>query len=732
MKLAFYLCIIGLCVGTSPTYASEQDAHIYNLSLRDLLKVKVDAPATLTKTRQRMVPAAVTTIGRDAIRQSSARSLNELLEIFVPGLQYVNHIFGFSHLGARGVMSDRDDKYLLLVNGRTMNERTVVGAITERDLNMLGDIDHIDVIRGPGSATYGVGAVSMVISIVTMDDRNFEGSELTFRSGVAGERYDTLEYKFGNNINEQRGAFAYLGISDFRGANYQDAPLRFSTSGIDKEGNILEAQSNVNLDIGNDKRQHRDVPKLKLYAQWRWDDFELWGRFTRGGEKKPGGIGNVFLLAEGDDGIGNTEPFSSTNGVQLGSQQLTVLGGYQQTVKNSWTINYKLSYDIVDYERLINADTKQTFREDEALLHVVGNWEPEHRHSVAIGVEASHEKFGLKSPGFPDEPSEIPSFSDNPNGWSTNTYSLFSEYQWNASNQVTTFISGRFDKNTYTNILASPRASLVYAAGTNDTLKWILTRSQRMNFAVDMRDEHLEKGINDTEPEVIDNIEFRWEHDYGDNISTAISNYYEKIDLIGFVESTGSNDRSQDVVAEEEQWGIEMELVFKTDKTELFISHAYTKLVKFDLREGVDSSFVSAKPNGYGDSLTNWSDNLTKIAARYNYDNNWTLHGSLIYYWGFDGTEDRANFKTDKQLAEDPGSTPPIDDRSDQIFNRNVYLNLGAEYNFNKDITVGINGHNLLGLISKTYNKRNYFLADDGVYRLQAPSLSVAVNWHYQ
>ena len=142
----------------SISYGEEEELKpIYQLSLAELLQVKVYQPAALTKTTARHIPASVTTVTADDIRLSAARSLNELLEIYVPGLQVLNHLFGFSHMGMRGIMSDRDDKYLMPVNGRTLNERTVVGAITERDLVMLGDIHHIDVIRGAGSATYGLG-----------------------------------------------------------------------------------------------------------------------------------------------------------------------------------------------------------------------------------------------------------------------------------------------------------------------------------------------------------------------------------------------------------------------------------------------------------------------------------------------------------------------------------------------------------------------------------------------
>ena len=43
---------------------------------------------------------------------------------------------------------------------------------------LLSDIHHIEVTRGPGSALYGLGAISMVIAISTFDGDTFEGTEV--------------------------------------------------------------------------------------------------------------------------------------------------------------------------------------------------------------------------------------------------------------------------------------------------------------------------------------------------------------------------------------------------------------------------------------------------------------------------------------------------------------------------------------------------------------------------
>ncbi len=715
MKCIVLLATLLISAHSNSVLDQSELEKLFKLSLEDVLKIRVVQPSTLTKTSQKTVPASVTTITQKDIQLSAARSMNELLEIYVPGLQYIGHQYGFSHLGARGIMSDRDDKYLLLVNGRTMNDRTVVGAITERDLNILGDIHHIDIIRGAGSATYGLGAVSMVINIVSLNYLTFEGQELTTSLG-AGERYDSLEYKWGKKLNNNSGIFTYIGISNFKGASYKDAPMRYSVSGTSKDGSFIPAESDVTVDIGRDKVQHRNKPKLKSHIDVQFGEFSFWARYTRGGKQNSPDVNGAFLPPIGGSGADISDP------IQMGSQQFTLMSQYNHILSNSWSINYGLSYDAIDYERLLGLTNFQTYREDEALGKVTAHWEPEGNHSLAIGLDSSYEKFGLDSPGFPHQPSKIPGYFDNPNGWTTYTHSFYFEHQWRIQQNWTSFISARVDNSTYTNTLFSPRISQVWLIDQQDTIKAILSRSQRMNFAVDMRTEFLKDNNTDSNPEVLDSIEFRWEHIYDHKISSALVVYAENIDLIGFL--PGGN--IQQVIAEEKQWGLEVELAWHTDLIDFEFSHTYTHLYYFDLKSGVPSSFVTTKPNGYGDKLNNWSNHLSKLNARYQLNDKWLIQGSAVYYWGFDGIKDNLEYQTD--IRNTNGDTPLYEPGSDEISGSNMYLNLGVNYAMQENFNVGFNGYNLLGLLDMKFNKRNYFQSSDGSYRLQAVSLSLYAN----
>jgi outer membrane receptor protein involved in Fe transport len=112
-------------------------------------------------------PASVTVISSIQIRQSGARTLSELLTLYVPGYFAVQDqddiIAGF-----RGLAPDNNSKVLLLLNGTNMNTEWFFGPPDSiiNGLN-LEFIERVEVIRGPGSVTLGQGALLGVINIVT-------------------------------------------------------------------------------------------------------------------------------------------------------------------------------------------------------------------------------------------------------------------------------------------------------------------------------------------------------------------------------------------------------------------------------------------------------------------------------------------------------------------------------------------------------------------------------------
>ena len=256
-----------------------------NLTLEQLVNIEIRSAAGLTKTDPRKAPVDMTTLDARDIEQSGAKDLNHLLEIYVPNAQFIDHHHLGPHLGFRGIISDREDKYLYQVDGRTMNNRTLMGADIERDLPLFGDIRSVSVVRGSASATHGAGALAGVIDVETYNGLTFQGADVNVRQGVV-DQYTAAEVRYGYKFSETSGLFLYYGLADMQGADshYYIGHSYPATNGLPPNvaGKPYSGPM-ANLDqAGFGDLWH------KVHASYVAGPFEFWTRFVQDGvEDRP-------------------------------------------------------------------------------------------------------------------------------------------------------------------------------------------------------------------------------------------------------------------------------------------------------------------------------------------------------------------------------------------------------------------------------------------------------------
>jgi outer membrane receptor for ferrienterochelin and colicin len=708
-----------------PAYAADKTADLTNLSIDELMNIEVVSTATLTETKPRLVPAAVTTITAEQIQASGARSLYELLDIYVPNLEWLHHHWEPDALGLRGIINDRNDKFLLLVNGRNMNQRTHNGAVTELDLVELRDIHHIDVVRGPGSALYGPGAVSMVINIVTYSGQTFQGSEITGRLGAVEEFYST-EIKQGKKFdNNDTTTFVYAGIGTYNGASTQDAPqiYPFSFTQSGQQGypgyGTEVGEPMTNGLAGRDNADARGLPSIKLYGELTKDDWDFWARYIRGGKTMPLATGQLAV---------NPYGFADTtwNGNFYDYQQATGWVGYKPQLTEKLNADLAFSYNLTDFDGIRKGVPTNTFREDQYYVKSLLRWQPNDQHSLAGGFEFSHLELGLHSIGYPDISPGSQEFSNEAGyapmpRWSTNLYSLLGEWQWKINDNWTTFLGARIDDHTFTDPMFSPHASIVFTPTSIDTFKLMWARSVRANFEAEMKRLDMDTGEK-SKPEKLDSIELRYERQQSKNLDLAASLFLH-YGLEAF--SWNQSLYRTVLVGKQKEWGVELEAAYHTEKTRLSLSHSYTKLIDFTI-DPCQTTYISAKPFGYGDDLTYWSNNITKLTLEQKLDNKWTFDSSLHIYWGFPGMKDYDKYSPYTYN----GSSQVIEPGWERAYRGSYYLNLGLRYKPNDNLTVGVTGYYLLGIFDKDLNKRNYIVGN-GDFRDHSPAVGVYVEYKF-
>jgi iron complex outermembrane receptor protein len=181
----------------------------------------------------RNAPAAVTIVTAEEIQRFGYRTISDVLET-VPGF-YPNNDLEVPSTGVRGFgrPGDYNSRMLVLLDGHPVNESGTNWALTDVRLGI--DIDlvkRVEIVRGPGSALYGTGAMLAVVNIVTKNADDFEGLSLSGAAGSYGYREGRLAT--GKSFAKDRGLTAAIawGHGDGRSIYFKDIDRPDMNGGI--------------------------------------------------------------------------------------------------------------------------------------------------------------------------------------------------------------------------------------------------------------------------------------------------------------------------------------------------------------------------------------------------------------------------------------------------------------------------------------------------------------------
>jgi iron complex outermembrane receptor protein len=198
IKRAFTIIAVVLSVGQA---AAQSTDDISKLSVDDLMNVEVTSVARRGQ-KLSETPAAVFVVTQEDIRRSGATTIPEILRT-VPGLhvaQISGHVWAIT---ARGFNGRYANKLLVLIDGRSVYSPINAGVDWDVQDTLLEDIDHIEVIRGPGGTLWGANAVSGVINIITRHSLETQGGIVTSGSGVTDRAFASSRYggSVGHNLS---------------------------------------------------------------------------------------------------------------------------------------------------------------------------------------------------------------------------------------------------------------------------------------------------------------------------------------------------------------------------------------------------------------------------------------------------------------------------------------------------------------------------------------------------
>lgn len=723
------LLLSAISLETLGADGAEAD-NLFSMSLEQLMDVGVYAPATITEKNPLKTPASVTTITSRDIAVTPARNILDLIEIYVPGALYLNHSVG-PVMGVRGIIADKPYKFLVTVNGININIQSTYGARLELLNWELSDIDRIEVVRGPGSVTYGPGAIAGVINIYTKQGKHSQGFEL---GGQYFDKYHSnSNYVSYGKVKDDFQLYSYFSVTRTHGLS----PDLFASDKFQRTGYVGQAggpASTNDLSKGTVNATGTygvppatymgdffDEPEYKAHLDIRFNEnWRFWGRYVTASSELMQYNATQFPI----DGKYRNLRMSRFRYFQLALEN-------QTTLNKDWDLKSTFglsSTDIRDIQKQFNTSSSATkvfdaddngknnlrnyglfYSEWEYYAQFMLNYRPDDsKIKGALGYEISYDlirpgwgknkddglrlgsKYGIisgpSSDAFGTETgagqinTSSAEYLPVGEGFESVYHAIIGELNLELTPKTTLILSGRLDKNTYTDFMFSPRIALIQELRENEFLKLIIQRSVRTN-TLDELFINRKNGVTNF-PEKLDTVELIWTKKVNQNWSFQNSVFWSKNKVIAW---DGVNAAAP--LGTLELFGFETEIKYQRENFELGINHSIAKQLNWKLASNIERSGISYSDynaNGMtstGNDLANWANQATKLYTNVEFlDKRITLHGDIGAFWAFEGNKDGL-----KEYADSGKDQGPVDAfRDKDVFGTLVRANLSLTWHLNK------------------------------------------------
>lgn len=570
---------------------------LLDMSLEDLLQIEINS-GTLTMISNWETPVALTIIEREDIETCPARNILDVLEVYVPGFTWVQHFMG-PRMGLRGMLGDQNYSFLLLINGKNTNLKQYHGPFFDLFNRTLNDIKKIEIIRGPGSVTYGPGAIAGIINIITMSSskRNyFRGSyqknylyrydNLSFNSLYKNELFTTqIDLQYSSSLGESDTKFWYTDRA--HGYGYGFMGEDWGNHGLGT------AAPNYLADFN-------DNPELKFQFMTKTNTgIGLWLRYNNY---------NEGYITQSRD-LFNKDTWQGIEG-----QQLVTELQYDREITDITDLKIRLGFDSASLRELHYWQGDEyplddpvqlgySYSENEVNVNILANLRLSSTVSLAQGFEYSYEYYAPEW-GY-DEDTFLMSFQApinfvvkdtlskfyqkyEPMGIVTHidenidnySYSLFSEANIDLHEKLHMLISGRLDKNQFAKLAFSPRLAMISPLDDNNILKLIVQKSVRLPvFSNLFSQDYLGEEYSDYEQ--LKGIEFVYQRMINDKTFLAFNGYYNSTDQYTWL-PVGSDSGNTGLAGNFETAGFEIEARYKNKSTHIGLSYAFIEQLDWD------------------------------------------------------------------------------------------------------------------------------------------------------
>jgi outer membrane receptor for ferrienterochelin and colicins len=574
-----YLLLLTLLLTVMLTEASEPTGDLKpvltNLSIEELMEIEVATVYGASKYEQKVTeaPSSVTIITSDDIKKYGYRTLADILQS-VRGF-YTTYDRNYHYIGVRGFSrpGDYNTRVLLLVNGVRINDNIYDQASIGTDFPIDVDlIDHVEIIRGPGSSLYGSNAFFGVINVITKQGQNFKGAET---SGEAGS-FNTYKGRFSYGNQFQNGLEMVLSGSYYNSKG--DDRLFF------KDFDDPTTNNGIAEDLDYDRYK-------SLFGKFSFHDFSLQSAYI---ERKKGvptaSFGTVF----------NDSRFFTAD------EHFYIDLKYEHNFAHDLSVMARLNYNYYDY----HGDYPYDYADTGAPPYIVLNKDYSRGEWLGGELQISKKLFekhkfiigGEYRDNFKQEQKnsdEIQVYLNDKRD--SSVWALYIQDEYKILNNLILNAGVRYDHYETFGSTTNPRLAFIYNPFEKTTFKLLYGTAFRAPNAYELYyndGDVSSKSNSDLKSETIKTYELVYEQVIGNNLRGTASAFYYKIDdLITFTTDPSDNLLVFENIDNVETKGVEFELEGKWG----------------GLKGRISYTFQETKDKKTGEILTNSPRHLAKL-----------------------------------------------------------------------------------------------------------------------
>ena len=550
----------------------DRTEDLLQLSLEELLEVEV---VVASKTEETIfdAPSTVTVFTRQQLRRMGVNSVEELLN-FVPGFIATREIvFGQGYMvSARGSTTPQSSyNVLFMLDGQRLNNDLRGGALDAYGhFISLANVKQIEIIRGPGSASYGTGAMTGVVNIVTATDIN--------DAFVSVGNLDSRE--------------AYVNTSR-KGKNWS---LSLSARHFEDQGQTYtkllipyQKLSTQDPNNGQDVQLRLSYDKFRLnlrHSKRHSDDFYL-ANYIGNGNNMTVGEQNFITFdyklldnARWDISIEGGYSKIDTDSIAETVSQQTILALPPSVITTGRVAATERTYSKESAWNL-GINGRYRFNENHTFFAGLSGYQPNIDKFRRVSNYNSSQLTGILSQ---KNPAGQLTYYENPRELQVspethrNLIGLYLQHKYQASQQVALTWGARYDHYPDVGSTINPRAALVYSPTDKTKFKWLYGEAFRAPAI--FQTSGVDTGNPQLKPEKIKTMELAWLQQH-QNFQTALTYFYSRAsNKIDTVLIPGTNNRRfENLAGDLDTAGWEMEASTEIGKG-LSLRAAYTLMQK--------------------------------------------------------------------------------------------------------------------------------------------------------